>query len=170
VGVIDYTRRREEIPPLLPAMFTIISQNMREIAPTGNTLEEDRAAWTQAMLEELRNPGKRWIFAFCGKELAGYTLYRIAGDTLHMDEIQVAKGFQGDGRAFPALMGKLLEDARAAGVERLRSYANRQNLKSQATLRKLGLQVIGETPRGFRYQGRAGDAQAWFQGKHNQLR
>ena len=162
----DYTGNREAIPPLLPQMFAILSQNMREIAPTGNTPEEDRASWEQAMGEELRNPDKHWILLFSDEALAGYTLYRIAGDTLHMDEIQVAKGFQGDGRAFPMLMGQLLRDAQAAGTEVLQSYVNKQNLKSWAILRGLGLTVVGETTRGFRCQGRAGDAQAWFEGKY----
>jgi len=169
VEVIDYSQSREEIIPLLPRMFTIISQNMREIAPTGSTLEEDRASWTQAMHEELHHPDQHWIFIFSGEELAGYTLYRIVGDTLHMDEIQVAKGFQGDGRAFPMLMGKLLEDASAAGTETLVSYANRRNLKSQRILSAMSLKVYGETPRGFRYRGRAEDAQGWFHGNYGEL-
>jgi hypothetical protein len=58
--------------------------------------------------------------------------------------------------------GNTLEDARAARVTTLRSYANGQNLKSQAILSKLGLNMIGETPRGYRYQGRAEDARDWF--------
>ena len=163
----DYTGQPEEIEPLLPRMFEIISRNMREIAPSGHTLEEDCISWTQAMHEELRNPEKHWILLFSSNTLAGYTLYRISGDTLYMDEIQVAKGFQGDGRAFPMLMGKLLEDARAAGVETLFSYANRQNIKSQGILGAMGLQVYEETPRGLRYRGRAEDALAWFKTKYH---
>jgi len=162
----DFTGRAEVIEPLLPAMFTIISENMSEICPSENTLEEDRLSWTQAMHEELRNPEKHWIFIFSGEALAGYTLYRIIGDTLHMDEIQISKPFQGDGRAFPMLMGKLLADAGAAGVETLVSYANRQNLTSQGILAAMGLRVYEETPRGLRYRGRAEDAQAWYYTKY----
>ena len=177
--ICDYTGRQPEIEPLLPEMFIIISQNMREITPSGNTMEEDRKSWTQAMREELRNPEKHWILLFSGEALAGYTLYRIEnhpgpsdhpskeGNYLHMDEIQIAKHFQGDGRAFPMLMGKLLEDARAAGAATLFSYANRQNIKSHGILGAMGLQVYEETPRGLRYRGRAEDALAWFKTKYH---
>jgi len=162
VEVIDYSQNRGEIVPLLPRMFGIIAANMREIALTGNTIEEDRISWTQAMHEELRSPDKHWIFVFSGETLAGYTLYRIAGDTLHMDEIQVAKGFQRDGKAFPMLMGKMLRDAKEAGVHKLHTYVNRQNTKSRGIVQAMGLAAIGETPRGFSYLGRAEDAYAWY--------
>jgi len=166
VGVIDYSQRREGIIPLLPRMFGIISRNMREIAPTGNTLEEDYVSWTQAMHDELQNPDKHWIFVFSGEELAGYTLYRIIGDTLHMDEIQVAKGFQGDGRAFPMLMGKLLRDAEEARVHTLRCYVNRLNIKSRGIVQAMGLRAVEEKPRGFIYRGRAEDAHDWYYTKY----
>ena len=165
----DYTGRPQEIEPLLPQMFSLIARNMREIAPTGNTLDEDRLMWTRAMLEQLRNPDTHWILLFSGEALAGYTLYRIAGETLHMDEIQVQQRFQGDGVSFPMLLGKLLEDAITARAETLASYANRQNLKSRAILSRLGLAIAGETPRGFQYRGRVRDALAWFEAKYGQL-
>ena len=157
----NYTDRKSEILPLLPRMFEIISRNMHEIAPTGNDLEEDRAAWTRAMHEELQNPDKRWILLFSGDKLAGYTLYRITGETLYMDEIQLAKEFHGDGMAFPMLMGKLLRDAKEAGVRTLHSYVNRQNAKSRGIVQAMGLRQVQEKPRGYVYQGRAEDAYAW---------
>ena len=163
----DYSQNREAIPPLLPRMFEIIAENMNEIAPTGNSLEQDRKLWTQAMLEELQKPGKRWVIVFSDDELAGYALYGICGDILHMDEIQVAKAQQGDGRMFPALLGKQLRDAQAAGVRKLYSYANERNEKSQGILRNLGLRPVGQTPRGHRYEGDFEDAMAWFQSKYS---
>jgi len=162
VEVIDYIQSSEKIEQLLPRMFEIISLNMREIAPTGNTLEEDRITWTQAMREELRSPDKHWVFVFSGAELAGYTLYRIAGDALHMDEIQVAKAYQGDGETFPMLMGKMLRDAKETGVHTLHTYVNKQNAKSQGIVRAMGLRTVKEKPRGYVYQGRAEDAQNWY--------
>jgi len=165
--VIDYTRRREEIVPLLPHMFELISGNMRAIAPTGNTLEEDRAIWTKAMRDGLRDPEKHWIFAFDGESLEGYTLYQIQGDVLRMNEIQIAPAYQGDGETFPLLMGKMLSDARAAEVTTIYAGANKPNLKSQGILRAMGLtELIGETERSFRYKGRAEDAFAWYDGRY----
>jgi len=158
----DYTHSKKEIEPLLPRMFSIISANMHEIAPTGNCFEEDRASWTQAMHDELRNPEKHWIFAFSGETLAGYTLYRIHDDTLHMDEIQIDKAYQGDGRTFFMLMGNVLRDANESHVRTLHSYVNRQNAKSQAIVQAMGLRAVKETPRGMIYQGRLRDALDWF--------
>jgi len=164
----DYTQNREAILALLPRMFEIIAQNMREIAPTGNTLEEDRKSWTQAMLAELNKPEKRWVMAFDRNEqLVGYVLYRIHGATLHMDEIQVAKTRQGDGKIFPGLLGKLLRDGVDADVITLCSHANKHNEKSQGILQALGLRPVKELPRGLCYEGGFDDAFAWFRGKYS---
>ena len=158
----DYTAHRGRLAPLLPCMFEIIAENMREIAPTGNSLEQDRALWHSTMRRELRRPDKHWVLAFSGETLAGYTLYRISGRVLHMDEIQVAKPFQGGGEAFPLLMGHMLHQAQAGGVRTVRASANKVNRKSQGILSAMGLKAVGETARSLRYQGDAQDALDWF--------
>ena len=163
----DLTGRNEEIRALFPQMFTIISANMSTIAPTGNTLEEDRRSWTRAMVEELRNPEKRWIISQVNGVLTGYLLYRVnaADNVIHMDEIQIAEVYQGDGVTFLALIAALLRDSTVSGAT-LRSYANRQNTKSQGILQRMGLAVVGETERGFRFEGRGSNALAWFTSKY----
>ena len=163
----DLTGGKEEIRALFPQMFAIISTNMSAIAPTGNTMEDDRRSWTQAMESELRNPEKRWIFARADGVLAGYLLYRVsaADDVIHMDEIQIAQAYQDDGVLFPALMAALLRDPAVPGAT-LRSYANKQNAKSQGVLRRMGLNVVGETVRGLRFEGKGSDALAWFMSKY----
>jgi hypothetical protein len=157
----DYSQNREAIPALLPRMFEMIAQN---------TQEEDRKLWTQAMLEEIKKPEKRWVAAFSGDTLAGYALYRVCGVTLHMDEVQVAKAQQGDGKIFPGLLGKLLRDANNAGVRKLCGYANENNQKAQGILRNLGLRPAEQTPRGQRWEGSFEDALAWFKEKYSTCR
>jgi len=163
----DLTGRNEEIRALFPQMFTIISTNMSAIAPTGNNLEDDRHSWTQAMEEELRNPERRWVISQANGVLTGYLLYRVnaADNVIRMDEIQIAEVYQGDGIMFPALIAALLRDPAVSGAT-LRSYANRQNTKSQGILQRMGLAVVGETERGFRFEGRGSDALAWFTNKY----
>jgi len=155
-------------------MFDIISRNMREIAPTGNTLEEDRISWTRAMQEELQNPDKHWVLAFDGEALVGYVLYRIENHSalraplpggeciLHMDEIQIEKAYQGDGETFPLLMGKMLYDAKEAGARTVHTHVNKQNAKSQGIVRAMGLRIVKEKPCGFIYEGKAKDAYTRF--------
>ncbi|MDR1464707.1 MAG: hypothetical protein LBJ11_05340 [Oscillospiraceae bacterium] len=137
----DLTGRPAELERWFPEMFGIIAANMRRIAPTGNPLEEDRRAWTEAMHGEMQDPAKHWVLAVSGDVpdagdaavsqavLAGYVLYRIGGGICHMDEIQIAAPFQGDGAVFPLLLGRLLGDVRRAGVTQLQSSANKQKRK-----------------------------------------
>ena len=163
----DYTKRRNELLPLLPQLFDVLAENMREIAPTGNSLEDDYAIWTQAMLNELEKPEKHWVLAFVEEQLAGYVLYRIVGDILHLDEIQVAKPQQGDRKIFPGLIGKMFYDANKAEVTAFYSYANKRNKKSQGILQAMGLSVISETTWSFQYYGSFTAAHAWFRNKYS---
>jgi GNAT superfamily N-acetyltransferase len=144
----------------LPQMFALLAENMRKIAPTGNTPAEDWVLWRAAMQAEWQRPEKRWILAFSGNTLAGYALYCIDDAECRMDEMQVAQAFQGDGTTFPALLGKLLRDA--AHTQTLRAYVNKRNPKPQGILRAMGLLPTGETPRGWQFAGATATALSWY--------
>ena len=168
ITVVNYTGDKEKIKEMLPDMFNIIHKNMDYIMPTGNSREEDKIIWTHYMEEELSNPNKRWLFAFDNNRLCGYMLYTInnAEKSVNMDEIQLKKENQQDGITFCSLFGDFLNNKEMQNIEYLYSYTNKQNLKAQAILNCLGLEVIEEKKNGFKYKGNRVNASKWFNQKY----
>lgn len=72
---------------LLPQMFDILYANMSCIAPTGNSREEDWRLWQSYMASEQNRA--QVILMYADDTLAGYFQYRIEGDTLCADEIEI---------------------------------------------------------------------------------
>jgi hypothetical protein len=46
---------KNEFEKYARGLFTVLCENMSQIAPTGNSWEEDFQFWSQAMREELQN-------------------------------------------------------------------------------------------------------------------
>ena len=55
---------------LLPQMFEILSTNMKKIAPTGNSYEEDKKIWLSYMIPSLKE--KQIILMYVDEVLVGY--------------------------------------------------------------------------------------------------
>ena len=133
----------------IPRMFDILAENMRIIAPTGDSYEEDRKIW----LAEAVPAFEHVILIFDDDRLAGYFQYRLQDNTLRMDEIQFAKPYQGSGlfkRLYQYLTTIIPQD-----TQHVAACANKMNQKAQNILEYLGLQRIGENKNGksFIYNG-----------------
>ena len=133
----------------IPQMFDILAGNMRIIAPTGDSYEEDRKIW----LAEAVPAFEHVILIFDDDRLAGYFQYRLQNNTLRMDEIQFAKPYQGSGlfkRLYQYLTTIIPQD-----TQHVAACANKMNQKAQNILEYLGLQRIGENKNGksFIYNG-----------------
>jgi RimJ/RimL family protein N-acetyltransferase len=133
----------------IPRMFDILAENMRIIAPTGDSYEEDRKIW----LAEAVPTFEHVILIFDDDRLAGYFQYRLQDNTLRMDEIQFAKPYQGSGlfkRLYQYLTTIIPQD-----TQHVAACANKMNQKAQNILEYLGLQRIGENKNGksFIYNG-----------------
>ena len=126
----------------IPQMFDILAGNMRIIAPTGDSYEEDRRIW----LAEAVPAFEHVILIFDDGQLAGYFQYRLQDNTLCMDEIQFAKPYQGSGlfrRLYQYLTTIIPQD-----TQHVAACANKMNQKAQNILEYLGLQRIGENKNG----------------------
>lgn len=136
---------------LLPQMFDILYANMSCIAPTGNSREEDWRLWQSYMASEQNKA--QVILMYADDTLAGYFQYRIEGDTLCADEIEIRPQYQ---RTF--LFYRFLRYAAQnlpMKLSRVKAYINKQNLNSQAITDKLGLRPVGENKSGrsWLYEG-----------------
>ena len=149
-------------------LFTVLCENMSQIAPTGNSWEEDFQFWSQAMREELQSE-KRQIIMIIHKEtekIIGYFQYSVNETVFLMEEIQIDQAYQGKYHIFRDLYGFIFENMEA-GVKLVEAYANKKNVKSMGILGKLGLEIIGENQRGTSYlfRGNYDDMLKWFEEK-----
>ena len=144
-----------QIEQLLPDLFRILHSNMSLIAPTNNSYEDDFEIWSSCLIPAMKKEQRQIVLMYVDDTLAGFFRYYINVDinSLMMEEIQIAKGFQGTG-LFSALYKWLVEQL-PKDVESVEAYANKKNLKSQSILKHLGLVESGENKNGnsFYYKG-----------------
>ncbi|MBQ9151080.1 MAG: hypothetical protein IJX72_02425 [Clostridia bacterium] len=131
-------------PEKLDAIFDILAANMRVIAPTGLTYEEDRAQWMSNVRPALEQEARQILLIYVGDELAGYFQYYVTADhrVFMMEEIQFKEDFRGSGlfgELYRFLIPRLPTD-----IQAVEAYADKRNAKSLAVLGHLGLAVVGE--------------------------
>ena len=150
-----FTFRFPEKPPapeILDRIFAILAANMRVIAPTGLTYEEDKAQWMACVPPALEQEARQILLIYAGDELAGFFQYYVTADhgVFMMEEIQFKRAYQGSG-----LFGELyrfLIPRLPADIAAVEAYADKRNAKSLAVLEHLGLSVIGENKNGISYR------------------
>ena len=146
-------------PALLEEIFTILAANMRVIAPTGLTYEEDRAQWLSCVPPALEKEARQIILIYDRDELIGFFQYYVTADhsVFMMEEIQFKPAYHGSG-----LFGDLyryLIPRLPADIQAVEAYADKRNQKSLAVLAHLGLTVIGENKNGISYRLRGSYAE-----------
>lgn len=146
-------------PALLDEIFTILAANMRVIAPTGLTYEEDRAQWLSCVPPALEKEARQIILIYDRDELIGFFQYYVTADraVFMMEEIQFKPAYHGSG-----LFGDLyryLIPRLPADIQAVEAYADKRNKKSLAVLSHLGLTVIGENKNGISYHLRGSYAE-----------
>ncbi len=147
-------------------LFEILAGNMRKIAPTGASYEEDYAIWLPAFTPQLQQEKSRVVLIFDDDTVIGYFQYRIENDTFFMEEIQLVPSHQGRYGIFRALYGFVIAELPDT-VTKVRARAAKSNAKSIAILTRLGLSVIGENKTGRSYilEGSYADLLKWYRSK-----
>ena len=146
-------------PAILDEIFDILAANMRVIAPTGLTYEEDKAAWMACVPPALEKEARQVVLIYADGELAGFFQYYVTEDhsVFMMEEFQLKAAYRGSG-LFGDLYRFLLPRL-PADIGAVEAYADKRNTKSRAILAHLGLAVIGENKNGksYRLRGRFAD-------------
>ena len=136
------------------AIFLLLAAAMGEIAPTGNSYQDDYRSWRGAIDEELRDDNRKIVLIYAENALIGFFQYSIKGDVFWMEQIAIDQGYRGKDQIFRRLYQFLCADLR--GIETVEAHAGKLNAKSQGILARLGLQVIGENRNGLSYHFRGG--------------
>ncbi|MEA4831156.1 MAG: hypothetical protein VB118_00890 [Oscillospiraceae bacterium] len=139
---------------VLPILYDILYSNMNEIAPTGNSYEQDRTEWTSCILPALEKTQRQIVLIYNRDVIIGYFQYYVNSNVFMMEEIQIKKEYHGSGifgQLYKWLIKMITHD-----ILYVEAYANKKNIKSQAILKHLGLEIIGENKNGksFLFRGK----------------
>ena len=126
----------------LPQLFHLLYENMKFIAPSGLSYDEERKLWLAAVSPALEKAPRQIILCFSNGELAGYAQYYTRGDMLMVEEVQLKKSYQRS-FAFYRLCKHLLFIL-PPEIRYVEAYADKRNIHSQQSMSKLGMKVIEE--------------------------
>ena len=158
--------KQDEFEQYAEGMFSVLYDNMSQIAPTGFTREEDFACWFEANKEGLENTNRHIIICVEKEthEIVGYFQYTVQNDVFLMEEIQIRKSHQGKYNIFERIYGLVIDNMNK-DVAFVEAYANKENGKSIGILGKLGLSIVGENKRGtsYHFRGTYIDLLSWHE-------
>jgi len=124
----------------LPLLFDILYDNMRTIAPSKKSYDEEKGKWLLEVSPALDKAPRRIILAFSEDELVGYVQYYTCNDLLMIEEIQIIKKYQRT-RLFYQ-MCKNLEQILPDDIEYVEAYADKRNVNSQLIMKNCEMQEI----------------------------
>lgn len=152
-AVVEFSYlEKNELDKYARKLFSILFDNMVNIAPTGNSREEDYKSWYKAVCDEMQSNKHHIIVISTGnmKEIIGFFKYSTNKSVFTMEEIQIKGSYQGKYNIFRTLYGFVLEHIKE-DIRFVEAYANKKNTKSLGILGKLGLSIIGENKNGISY-------------------
>ncbi len=150
---------KTKLQEILPGCFKILHSNMRFIAPTGNSFDEDFAIWYAAVFPAMQKKPRKIVLMYYENTVVGYFQYYIVNGSMMMEEIQITTEYQGKG-LFRDFYSWFLNDLNV-DIQFVEAYAHRKNIKSQSILKYLGLEMCDE---------KANDKHFYFKGKYADLR
>ena len=126
----------------LPKLFDLLYDNMRLIAPSNLSYEQEKAIWLSKVSPALDKDPRQIILGFVDDDLSGYIQYYTRDQLLMVEEIQIKRDYQ---RTFLfyhfcKYLSQLLPD----NIQFIEAYADKRNLNSQHIMKKLGMKVLEE--------------------------
>lgn len=123
----------------LPQLFHLLYENMKFIAPSGLSYDEERKLWLAAVSPALEKAPRQIILCFDGEELAGYIQYYIREQMLMVEEIQLKEKYH---RTFLFYrLCKYLMSVMPDNLQTVEAYADRRNANSIHLMEKLGMGI-----------------------------
>lgn len=155
---------KNDFPDISSVIFNILADNMEQIAPTGNSREDDFNCWYDGVSDGLKREKRQIVLIKDADSIIGFFQYYTNDDTFMMEEIQLKHEYQGKS-VFRSLYGFLLENINDS-IKFVEAYANKGNLKSIGILEHLGLMRIGMNKNGnsFHFRGDYRDLVKWYSG------
>lgn len=150
--MVRYLDKRRELE-LLPVLFDLLYENMKDIAPFSGSFTEERNQWVRCIAEAVQKEPRKLLLLYREKELVGFCMYYINGGKLMVEEMQIRNAYQRTSIAaelFRFLKRNLMPD-----TEFVEAFADQRNRNSRQLMERHGMKPIGETPDGsyIHYRG-----------------
>lgn len=153
-------------------LFALMYSNMSVIAPFKNSYEVEEADWLRIYGGAFKNRAERKIVVITTPDdvVKGFFGYCAMGEVFDMEEIQFLPEIQGQNGIFRRLYGLVLSEL-PDGIKYVEACANKENIKSQAILSRLGLKKTGEDDEKgiFFFRGELADLLNWYDKKSQQM-
>lgn len=122
----------------LPQLFDLLYENMKAIAPSGLSYQQEKREWLEAVSPALEKPPRQIILCFVAGELAGYMQYYIRDKLLMVEEIQLKKKYHRTLLFYRFC--KYLMSVMPCDLQTIEAYADKRNRNSIRLMEKLGMQ------------------------------
>ncbi len=144
---------KNEKEKILPKLFDLLYDNMREIAPSELSYELEKKQWLNNVSPALDKPARQIIMCFADEELIGYIQYYINSKLLMIEELQLKKEYHCTltfYRFCKYFIGTLPAD-----IKYVEAFADKRNSKSQKLMQNLGMVLIDSNAEFVHLRGEA---------------
>ena len=128
-------------------LFHILADNMNEIAPTGNKIEDDYEFWLNNLHMRLLDGNCSIIVFTLSGSVIAYFQYSSHESTFLIEEIQIKSDFQIHYNILGKII-KLLPTIIPSNTLYIEAYANKDNKVSMQILSKAGFEIVGTNKSG----------------------
>ena len=150
---------KSTFPKMAPALFDILYCNMSVIAPSGQSREDEKRAWLNAVGEGLKRDARHIVRIKDGDTLAGFFQYYVNSSTFMMEEVQLKEEYRKKG-ILRKLYGFLLPHIPDT-TPNVEAFADLRNARSMDILLKMGLSPIAEEGGLCRFRGSLEGLKKW---------
>ena len=121
----------------LPKLFDILYSNMKSIAPSSLTYDEEKNIWLSNVSPAIDKSQRQIILCFDDDTLAGFMQYYENGEKLVIEEVQLTDKYQRTTAFYR--MCKYLCNNLPETISSIEAYADKRNSNSIAMMNKLGM-------------------------------
>lgn len=130
---LDKSKRQD----ILPLLFDMIYENLKDVAPSELTYDEEKAEFINEVAIALEKEPRRMILCYCAGELAGFLMYYTRENLLMVEEVQIIAKHQKT-MAFYRLCRFLLLNL-PENIEIIEAFADIRNVPSIRLQKSLGM-------------------------------
>lgn len=125
---------------LLPRLFDILYDNMKNIAPSDLPYNEEKTLWLSTVSPAIDKFPRQVVIGSDDNILAGFMQYYTTAESLVIEEVQLASKYQ-----FTTVfyrMCKFLSANIGDNTKYIEAYSDRRNTRSISMMRKLSMECL----------------------------
>ena len=125
---------------LMEPLFDLLYENMRFIAPSGLSYEEEKQQWLSEVVPAMAKAPRQIVLMYDGDILAGYLQYYIRNELFMVEEIQIRKDCRST--SLFAALWKFMLRVIPKDTHTIEAYADPRNQASRQLMEKLGMEPV----------------------------